>query len=108
LSRYRRKRPSIDIEFEDSRDHHDRALPVSILVAHIAERRIAAYEKAPARPALILNDPVSTAVLAHHQDGRFQARGRLDLFALYHDLFFLRDESRARDHARPESALDRV
>ena len=66
LSLYRRRRPSIDVEFEDSRDHHDRPLLISVLAAHITERRIAADEKAHAVPTWLLNDPVSVAVLADH------------------------------------------
>ena len=66
LSLYRLRRPSIDVEFEDSGDHHDRPLLISVPVAHITECRIAADEKAPAVPTWLLNDPVSVAVLADH------------------------------------------
>jgi hypothetical protein len=63
---------------------------LSVLVAHVAQRRIAADEEAAVVPALLLNDPVSAAILADHQGAMSLTRGRFGLFALGHDLF-LRD-----------------
>jgi hypothetical protein len=83
----RREWPSIDVEFENSGDHHDRAVLISILVARVAQRRIAADEEAAAAPNLLLNDPVPAAVLADQQDVMSRTRGRFNLFALSHDLF---------------------
>ena len=61
-----RRRPPIDVEFQNPGDHHRRPLVISILVTHIAQRRIATREEAAAIAALLLNDPVSAAVLADH------------------------------------------
>ncbi len=75
-------------------------LPISILIAHIAERRIAADEEAAAVSALLLHDPISVVVLADYQGGMSLTRGRLVLFALHHDTLF-RDASLARDRGHP-------
>jgi hypothetical protein len=60
---------STDVEFKSSGNHHHRPFSISILIAHIALRCIAADEEAAAVAALLLNDPVSAAVLADHEDG---------------------------------------
>jgi hypothetical protein len=83
----RRERPSIDVEFENSGDHHDRAVLISILVVHVAQRRIAADEDAAAAPTLLLNDPVPARSWPTNKTSFLATRGRFNLFALSHDLF---------------------
>jgi hypothetical protein len=60
--------PTMHIEFENARNQDDGLRPIAILKHRKPERRDAIDEKSAAQTALVLNDPVSTAVLAHQEE----------------------------------------
>jgi hypothetical protein len=62
-----RARVAAHIEFKTSRNHDDGARSISVLGTHESERCITIDKKAAASSVLVLNDPVSAAVLTNHE-----------------------------------------
>jgi hypothetical protein len=60
--------PAMHIEFKDARNQDDGLRSVAVLEHRKPKRRDAIDEESAAQAALVLNDPVSAAVLAHQKE----------------------------------------
>lgn len=73
------------IELENTRNHNDGLGPMSIFEEREPERFCAVDEQAAAKMLLVLNNPVSLAILTDEEKARFCARSRRGRFLLAHD-----------------------
>jgi hypothetical protein len=56
------------VELQSSADHYNSPWMIAGLIADISQRFCASYKEAAAETALISNHPVSSAILADHED----------------------------------------
>jgi hypothetical protein len=80
-------RVAAHIELKNTWDHDDGLGPMSIFEQRETERFCTADEEAAAKMLLVLNNPVSLAVLTDEKKGRFRLRSRRGRFLLDHDTF---------------------
>jgi hypothetical protein len=80
-------RVAAHIELKNTRNHNDGLGPMSIFEQRETERFCTADEEAAAKMLLVLNNPVSLAVLTDEKKGRFRLRSRRGRFLLAHDTF---------------------
>jgi hypothetical protein len=79
-----RARIAAHIEFKTFRNHDNGPRSISVLGTHKSERRITIDKQPAANSVLVLNDPVSSAVLTNHEQRRSQPRGRFSFFCFFH------------------------
>jgi hypothetical protein len=71
-----RTRTTAHIKLEYAGDHDNGLRSMAVLEQRKTERLGAIDEEPTARAALVLDDPVSPAVFADHEQGRSRSRGR--------------------------------
>jgi hypothetical protein len=94
-------RATAQVEFEFPGDYEDCLRLRSILGAHVAKRCFAIDKKTAAHALLVLNDPIPSPVLSHHEQRRPTPRGRFALLSFHHCHFLF---SSFLDHCRQSAA----